>query len=529
VFVLGVLPHSRTIGWTTRILAIDLAMFAFMLAFTKGPTSPVLAFFIFSLVYANLHWGWRGTVWTTVVAMSVFVVIGIDVARDPAFDLQRFAVHGAYMICIASLVGYVGAHDRRAHREIASLAGWSPMAAGEPQALLRDVLGRCAGVLHTSRLAVIWEQGGEPSTNIAVWHAGAFTWTREPSNLFESLEPPPAVPREPSNMGEPSPDVLADAQVRSGGWHYRPLPRLLGERFGAHSASTWSIRGQGIAGSLLCLDKQGLALDDVELGGIAARLVTATLEHFHLIARLREAVATEEQIRLARNLHDSVLQSLAGIAMQLHTARIMFETEPVAANTRLRDIQEALASEQRRLRKFIVSLRPFPISDHAVDGALAPSLADLCDRVERQWGVQARFRASIPDTVAIAPAQQEILRLVSEALVNAARHAQASLVTVDLAVHDGCVRVEVSDDGHGFPFTGKFDLAALNEMGVGPHSLKERVTTLGGELMLDSSPQGVRLIVTIPLDRPRQSSTPSPPQEDRPLSPPSGWPRFPSG
>ena len=521
LFVLGVLPRSRAKRWTVRTLVIDLAMFALMLAFARGPTSPVLAFFVFSLVYANLHWGWRGTFWTTVAAMSLFAVGVIEAAREPVFDLQRFAVQGAYMICIASLVGYWGAQDRRAHREIASLAGWSPMAAGEPQAVLRDVLGRTAGVLRTPRLVLIWEQAGEPSANIAVWHAGAFNWSREPSSMFQSLKTTPATPSEPSSRAVASPATLSNAQLRAGVWHHGPLPPLLAERFSAQSASAWLIRGQGIDGSLLCLDKRGLALDDVELGKVAARLVTATLEHFHLLARLREAVATEEQIRLARNLHDSVLQSLAGVAMQLHTARQLFDTEPLAANTRLQEVQDALATEQRRLRKFIVSLRPSPIIERALEGALAPNLADLCHRVERQWGLEARFRGSIPDATAIASVQQDIFRLVSEALVNAARHAQASLVTVDLAVHDGRVRIEVNDNGHGFPFTGKYDLAALNEMGVGPHSLKERVRELGGNLVLDSSPQGVRLVFTLPLEPSRQSP-PSPErvQQDGAMSAP---------
>ena len=134
-------------------------------------------------------------------------------------------------------------------------------------------------------------------------------------------------------------------------------------------------------------------------------------------------------------------------------------------------------------------------------------------RAALEEAVAAR-RALGPDTVAIAPVQQEILRLVNEALVNAARHAQASLVTVDLAVHDGHVRVEVTDNGHGFPFTGKFDLAALNEMGIGPHSLKERVGLLGGQLLLESSVQGVRLVIIVPLDRSRQAPPPAPPPAD---------------
>ena len=105
LFVLGVLPRSRAKRWTVRTLAIDLAMFAVMLAFAR---SPVFAFFVFSLVYANLHWGWHGTFWTTVAAMSLFALGVIEAAREPVFDLQRFAVQGAYMICIASLVGYWG-------------------------------------------------------------------------------------------------------------------------------------------------------------------------------------------------------------------------------------------------------------------------------------------------------------------------------------------------------------------------------------------------------------------------------------
>ncbi len=75
--------------------------------------------------------------------------------------------------------------------------------------------------------------------------------------------------------------------------------------------------------------------------------------------------------------------------------------------------------------------------------------------------------------------------------------------------------------GRAFPFTGKYDLAALNEMGVGPHSLKERVRELGGNLVLDSSPQGVRLVFTLPLEPSRQSP-PSPERshEDGPMSAP---------
>ena len=522
LLVLGLLPHSQARRWTVNALVIDLAMFTLVLVFAEGPTSPVLVYFVFSLVYATLHWGWRGTLWTTAAAMSVFVVFGIDSARDATFDLPRFAVQGVYMISVASLVGYLGAHDERAHRDMASLAGWSPMAAGEQHALLRDVLARGAGVLRTPCLVAIWEQPDEPSTNVAIWRAGTFIWTREPSTAFQSFlgaAPTPATDR--SQKATASARGLQQEQIRTGGWLHGPLPPLLVKRLSATVASSWSIRGQGIAGRLLCLDRPRLALDDMALGAVAGRLVTATLEHFHLLARLRQAVASEEQIRLARNLHDSVLQSLASVAMQLHTARQLFESKPLAASAQLQEAQETLADEQRRLRRFIASLRPFPTSDRTFEGGLAPGLEDLCQRVERQWGLEASLRVSGADSAAIAPIQQDILRLVNEALMNAARHAQASLVTVDLAVQASHVRIEVIDDGQGFPFTGEYDLASLNEMGVGPHSLKERVREMGGHLVLDSSPQGVRLVITLPLEPSRQSPHSSErSQEDGPMSAP---------
>ena len=82
---------------------------------------------------------------------------------------------------------------------------------------------------------------------------------------------------------------------------------------------------------------------------------------------------------------------------------------------------------------------------------------------------------------------------MNEALINAARHAQASWVSVEIAANEGEVRIEVVDDGHGFPFSGRYDLDALVKMKTGPDSLKDRIIDLSGQLEIDSSPQGARL------------------------------------
>ena len=477
LFCLTWMPLSSPRRWPLGTHLIDLAMFSLLMFFTVGPSSLFFVYFVFSIVCGTLRWGTFGTWWTAVIAISVFLALGVyatQVLLDPAFELQVFVIRAVYLAVVATVIGYLGLHAQRAHREIASLAGWPRIVVGEKQAVVRDALGRVASVLRATRMVLIWEQPDEPSTNVALWDAGAFEWTREPPDLFE-----------------PAADSSTTAARSS----------AFTSRFDLRSAPSWVVRGQGIEGELFWLDPRRLTVDEMALGEVAARLTAATLDSLYLLIRLREAVASEERVRLARNLHDSVLQSLTGVALQLQTARQLLGRDPRAAHARFREMQETLAGEQHRLRNFIKDLRPFATSEALERGTLSVRLADLCRRIERQWGMKVELAAPKDEHESVAALQQDIFYLVNEALINAARHAQASWVSVDVAVGDGDVRIEVVDDGHGFPFAGRFDLDALLKMRAGPDSLKDRVLDLSGQLEIDSSEQGSRLVMTLPVDR----------------------------
>jgi signal transduction histidine kinase len=499
------LPLPMPRRWAHGTHAIDLGMFTVFMFFTEGPNSPFFLYFTFALIAATLRWGWRGTVGTGVLALVMFVGLGwyaVNVLAHPAFDFDRFIIRAVYLAVIATLLAYMAAHHQRANQELGWLASWPQNVAGERQALLRDALARVAGVLRVSHVAMLWEQPEEPWVNVAEWRAEAFQWTREQPGLVEFVGPSFAPPAFESDG--PGTAGVASAPLFISQWRKHPLPPALAERFGVHAAPSWAVAGQGAQGQLFCLGKSNLTLDDVALGEVAVRLTTATLDHIYLLTRLREAVASEERVRIARNLHDSVAQSLAGVALQLQTARGLMDRDLRAAQARLREMQEALAGEQHRLRNLISDLRPFPTSHRSNDGALTKRLAELCRRVERQWGVRVQLAARDGDDAACAPLMNDIYNLINEALINAARHADASLVSVSVAVADGEVQIEVVDDGHGFPFTGEFDLATLQTMEAGPRSLKERVQHLSGELVLESSPQGARLAITLPLEVPSQ-------------------------
>ena len=95
--------------------------------------------------------------------------------------------------------------------------------------------------------------------------------------------------------------------------------------------------------------------------------------------------------------------------------------------------------------------------------------------------------------------RDDVYHLAQEAIINAARHADASVVSLDLSSTSSDVRLEVVDDGRGFPFHGTFDLQGLNRMKAGPLTLKERVARLEGDLTLYSTGAGSVVIMKLPI------------------------------
>jgi len=213
-------------------------------------------------------------------------------------------------------------------------------------------------------------------------------------------------------------------------------------------------------------------------------------------------VAAEERIRLARDLHDGVLQSLAGASLQIETARRLLGQNPQAAGECLLDLQRQLTVEQRNLRFFIEELKPAALGSSEVDFPLATRLHELSAQIERQWGLSVTLQLKSPAAETPTVLARDLYRIVYEALINVARHAHATAAYVALGVEDSHAHLTVADNGRGFPFRGHYDLAMLTAQNLGPVMLRERITSLGGSLTIDSTETGARLYITLPLPRP---------------------------
>jgi signal transduction histidine kinase len=201
-------------------------------------------------------------------------------------------------------------------------------------------------------------------------------------------------------------------------------------------------------------------------------------------SRERAVRAAEvERHRIERDLHDGAQQRLVSLALQLRAAQATMppELSPLAAE--LDGVTAGLTDALDELREFARGIHPVILTE----GGLGPALKGLARRSAVPVELDMRPTGRLRDPVEVAA-----YYVVSEALTNAAKHANASSVAVSVGASGGALRISVHDDGVG---------GARFAHGTGLVGLKDRVEALGGRIWLESPPGiGTSLQVELPLD-----------------------------
>jgi PAS domain S-box-containing protein len=275
-------------------------------------------------------------------------------------------------------------------------------------------------------------------------------------------------------IGKPA-DELLD-HIRTDGTHH--LTRRDGTSFPAHFRSA----SDGATGEVVVFS------DESERVRMQAALDAAR----ERAARERLQAAESERARWARELHDETLQALAGLHVLLYSAGRAKTVE--AMGERIAQAQEQIEEEMEKLRGLISELRPAALDELG----LAASVRDLADRTQAVYGLEVETVVDLP--AAGEPAyrlDEEVetaaYRIVQESLNNAARHARASRVVVELARRNGALEVSVSDDGSGFDASGA-------GLGFGLRGMRERAELLDGRIEIDSGAgRGTRVAAALPL------------------------------
>jgi two-component system, NarL family, sensor histidine kinase DevS len=280
------------------------------------------------------------------------------------------------------------------------------------------------------------------------------------------------------------------AHPRSVGFppHHPPMRSLLGAPVLA--------RGK-IFGNIYVTEKQGaheFSADDERALQVLATQAGVAVENARLSEEMvraqdevRRLEVLDERERIAKELHDGVIQSLFSVGMSLQGAAQLALDEGITVRIEgaVEDIDRAI----RDLRNYIFGLRPGILADRQLDQALRELGADF----EQRSGVVTVVDVDPGIASELASVASDIVQVTREALSNVGRHAEATTCRVSLRRGaEGAILI-VDDDGHGF------DPGTVRE-GLGMGNLRERVISLGGSLEVQSSgEEGTTVRALLPL------------------------------
>jgi signal transduction histidine kinase len=208
-----------------------------------------------------------------------------------------------------------------------------------------------------------------------------------------------------------------------------------------------------------------------------------------LLGRQMVDAQEDDRARIARELHDDINQRLAAASIDAELSARAMGTDPAAAASQLRELQERLDAISGDIRKISHELHP----DTLRQLGFVVTLESLLDEFESRTSVSVvqslpEPAEKIPDDVALC-----LYRVTQEILRNVSAHAEASLVELEVSVSRGSATLRIADDGVGFD-------PEKRPPGLGLASIRERARLLGGSVALDTRPDaGTELVIEIPI------------------------------
>lgn len=479
------------------IPAVDLAIYTALLYLTGSAASPFFSPYVFLILAGTILWGSRGAIVMGLLTLLVFAPAGWQsfVTDRTQQSMQVFVLRIGYVAVLSVMLVAFGRHVERVVEELARLS--DPLAEESPDAgpPIRECLRHALWVFGAERGMFLWEESEEPYAFLGVLNGGRFD-TRSLAPPGDDWVAPEAA--ESVFLFHPRSGSTVVRQGRSTTpGPERPLAEALMVQESFERVLVLPAASRGLSGWLFVFDHDEPANEDLAVGAMVSAQVSVALERWESQRMRRDAAAAEDRVRLARDLHDGVLQFLAGAGLQLDG--LSNTPLPPEAQARLATLRQAVADEQRELRGFISTLRPARGLKAQPQRALGPELEQLASRLSRYWTIEVAAHVEPAELNVSDRLGYDLSRIVRESVANAVRHGGARRVEVDVRALEERLAIRIDDNGRGFAFEGALAAEQLDRSGEGPRSLRERVRALGGRLALQSSPRGASVMIDVPL------------------------------
>ncbi len=490
--------------------ATDIAWILAITLFTERGATPFFLLNIFLISSVSVRWGFA--VAAPVTLLLAVLYPGLVFAAGRLLDPDVFAVHRAhlvrplYLIVLGYLIGYLGEHERRSKRKLGFLLDLTTT-------FQRN---RAPGWAITRLMVRVLHYFDSPRGVLVLRDPESghyFTWdvTRSARRVRVRLRITKADPL-PLTFAAPNDALLVNSlqpgasalcyDVGTGSIHRKVMAPEIRLPDGEHAQALLAapvlvqreLRGRAI---LVREGRRRFTRDDLEFLLLVVSQAAAGFEAVRLQEKAEEVAVLEERARIARDLHDGFIQSLAGIDLRVEACRKLVDRDPSRVPRQLEELHQMVDRGYREVRHYLTVLR-----------SASRQADDLCatlDQLAAEFSIRDHLRVDLAlpqsDPGLPAPTVYELAQIVREALRNAVRHGRATEAVVQLAADPFHCHIVIRDNGRGFQNTrGLTDPDGFLAAAAAPWSIRDRAIALGGDLRVRSRPgEGAEISLLVPL------------------------------
>ena len=465
---------------------IEVILITALLRSSGGSESPFYLWYVFYVVSISLRYGLQ----MCILALAASIVLYTWVTTSPVSlslagktQLPVFLGSTGFLFILAFLFGHMSEKQKNYRKQLAVVndLGIALSSLSASAEIERELVEQTAELLQVEKC----------------WF---LAWPGQASRAWIGNDPP----GQDVDLGTWSPESVIEqgrARMTNEAGRDDPLPPEAAASLGIRRiAAAPLFFHDAPVGVLYAVNRRResgpFPATDLRLLELIASQAAPLLENARLSERIRDTAASEERLRIARDLHDNFLQTLAAIKLHLERCDMLIEKDQAKAREAVARTQEIAAWGLAEVRSYLSQLRlagPEP-------ERLAEAVTQFVEETAAAAGFEARIRLDLEPHAVPHDLCSAAFQILRELVNNAAKHARASVVEVSAACSEGRFTVTVADNGVGLDVDEARRQAAVNGH-LGLMGVEERAKAFGGTVSIESRPgKGTTVSAILPLD-----------------------------
>jgi signal transduction histidine kinase len=478
---------------------IDVGCFLVLVALSSGTNSIFFFFFFFAILVASFRWGLRAGLRVTIVSALFFTLIGYVTTAEYNFELDRFLLRPVYLLVLGYMIAYWGGHEIKLKRRLNLLKEINLLA--NPRFGVSETIG---ALLERLRAFYQAEDCWLIISDVGTEAPRLFRFSQ--SQTFDAVAGEALPPQLAHSLLAPATDIgILYQRAAETGLFRRETVYAVDLKRKTECSSDWKAIARSLAaqfemasfisvpaqyrnrdiGRLFLVARRGVfETSDLEFLMQVAEQAMPVVQNIRLLERLATSAAEHERQRLARDIHDSVIQRYIGLQYKVAAIRNKL-AQGVNVDADVDHLLEMTKDEVNNLRGFTQGLKESDVGEGFLP-AVRRFASQFSDNYNLEVQVVSEGEILIKDRLAA-----ELIQIVHEGLSNIRKHTRATASKITVRRVNGSVGLMI-ENNRGYqesadePFT--------------PRSIVERAHELGGEVDVICGPDDRTVVqVRIPL------------------------------